>query len=316
VLTLIFATYNGCDTLGLMLQRLCELALPPVNIEILMVNNGSNDSSVEVAQSFINKLPLKIFHENNRGKNRALNHGIKYAKGDLLLFTDDDIMPDQDWLIRVWKCAKENQEVDLFGGRILPYWNMKSIPSYLNSVPLTAAYGITPANLPEGPVPAGAIWGANMFVRKRVFDAGFRFNEYVGPGPGNYIMGSETEFNLRVASHGYKTWYCPDAIVRHIILKHETTKKWIMKRAYKFGKGNHNREWEKINRDQITTIAGFQLGFPRSMIRKFIAEWLMALRGKLFRDSSEEIIHLWAAYYLLGYMAQTRRSLKIQIGNL
>jgi len=309
VLTIIFATYNGCETLGKMLNRLCELTSPPVNVEMLMVDNGSTDSTVQVAQSFTDKLPLKIFYENKRGKNRALNHGIEQAMGDLFLFTDDDVLPDRDWLIRVWECAKKNETVDLFGGRILPYWDMKSVPSYLNSVPLTAAYGITPADLPAGPVQAGAIWGANMFVRKRVFDAGFRFNELVGPGPGNYIMGSEVEFNLRVASHGYKTWYCPDAIVQHIILKHETTKKWIMQRAYKFGKGNYTRGWEKINKDQITTLVGFQLGYPRWMIRKLISEWLLVIRSKLFRDSSEEVIHLWAAYYHLGYMAQARNSI-------
>ena len=180
MLTIVFATYNGSDTLGKMLRRFCELTLPPVDIEILMVNNGSIDSTIEVAQSFVDKLPLKILHENKRGKNRALNHGIQSATGDLLLFTDDDVLPDKDWLIKVWECAEENRDADLFGGRILPYWDMKSVPFHLNSVPLTAAYGITPAELPAGPVPAGAIWGANMFVRKRVFDAGFLFNEQVG----------------------------------------------------------------------------------------------------------------------------------------
>ncbi len=312
MLTIIFATFNGAETVDRMLQRLCELTLPPVDVEILMINNGSNDSTVEMAQSFVDKLPLKILHENKRGKNRALNHGIEYAKGDLLLFTDDDVLPDEDWLVRVWKCAEENEDADLFGGRILPYWDMKSVPFYINSVPLTAAYGITPTELPAGPVPAGAIWGANMFVRRRVFEAGFRFNERVGPGPGNYIMGSETEFNLRVASHGYTTWYCPDAIVRHIILQHETTKKWIMRRAYKFGRGNHTRSREKINQGQITILAGLQLGFPRWMIRKFISEWLLATRGKLLRDSSKEMHHLWTAYYHLGYIAQGLRSIKIR----
>lgn len=312
MLTIVFATYNGCDTLELMLQRLCELTLPPAELEILMVNNGSNDSTVEVAKSFVDKLPLKILQENKRGKNRALNHGIEHAKGDLLLFTDDDVLPDKDWLVRVWECAEENEDADLFGGRILPHWDMKSVPFYLNSVPLTAAYGITPAELISGPVHAGAIWGANMFVRKRVFEAGFRFDERVGPGPGNYIMGSETEFNLRVASYGYTTWYCPDAIVSHIILQHETTKKWLTRRAYKFGRGNHVRNWEKINQGQITTLAGIQLDFPRWMIRKFISEWLLAIRGKLLRDSSKEMKHLWTAYYHLGYMAQGWCSIKMR----
>ncbi len=305
MLTIIFATFNGGDTLGQMLHRLCELTPPPVAYEILMVNNGSTDATVDIAQVFVDKLPLKILNENRRGKNRALNHGLAHAQGDLLLFTDDDVLPDKDWMVKVWKCAEEHREVDLFGGRILPFWQVQPPVDFLNSVPLTAAYGITPAELPEGPVPAGAIWGANMFVRKRVFEKGFRFDEHVGPGPGNYIMGSETEFNLRLASHGYATWYCPEAIVQHIILQHETTKKWLKKRACKFGKGNYTRNHEETNEGQITTFLGFQLNFPRWMIRKFISEWLQTIRCQLVGDSSEELRHLWSAYGYWGYMTQS-----------
>lgn len=300
MLTIIFATYNGGDTLGQMLQRLCVLTPPPVAYEILMVNNGSTDTTVEVAQAFVSKLPLKILHEHRRGKNRALNHGLDHARGDLLLFTDDDVLPDTDWLVRVWECAEQQQEVDLFGGRILPHWEVEPSDEFLAAVPLTAAYGVTPAALAEGPVPAGAIWGANMSVRKRVFAQGFRFDEQVGPGPGHYIMGSETEFNLRLVRHGYATWYCPDAIVRHIIFQKETTKKWLKKRAYKFGKGAYERNREQINKGQVTTLCGVQLNFPRWMIRKLMTEWLLAVRFKLSGDRSGELRHLWNAYDHLG----------------
>lgn len=51
-------------------------------------------------------------------------------------------------------------------------------------------------DLPEGPVEAGAIYGVNMAVRRCVFEAGFRFDEIVGPNAldPNYPMGGETEF--------------------------------------------------------------------------------------------------------------------------
>jgi len=304
MLTIIFATYNGGDTLGQMLRRLCELTPPPVAYEILMVNNGSTDVTVEVAQAFAGNLPLKILHENRRGKNRALNHGLAHAQGELLLFTDDDVLPDKDWLVKAWECAEQHPDVDLFGGRIMPFWQAEPSSEFLGAVPLTAAYGITPAELPEGPVTAGAIWGANMFVRKRLFDRGFRFNENVGPGPGNYLMGSEVDFNQRMASLGYRTWYCPGAIVRHIILEKETTREWLKKRAYKFGKGTFAREWGDIKHGQPTTLWGVQLNFPRWLIRKFISEWLKAFKSRFFGNSSGELKHLWNAYDHLGRMVQ------------
>ena len=124
-------------------------------------------------------------------------------------------------------------------------------------------------------------------------------------------MGSEVEFNQRIAAHGYKTWYCPEAIVQHIIHEYQTTRKWIRRRAYKFGKGIFERNREKINQGIVTTLAGFQLGFPRWMIRGFFSEWLRSNSSKMvIRGESDPITHLWNAYYYLGYMAQGRRYIK------
>lgn len=314
LITIIFSTHNGAETIGRMLESFCQLSRPPVDFEVLMINNACNDNTVAIAESFLSKLPLRILHQNKRGKNISLNYGIEYAKGNLLVFTDDDVLPDRDWLVHVWNCADVNKKIDLFGGRILPYWDDVPSDMFLNSVPISAAYGITPEDLLEGPVPAGAIWGANMFVRKRVFEKGFRFDESVGPGPGNYIMGSETEFNQRLESHGYLAWYCPTAVVRHIIQKHETTKKWLKKRAFKFGKGAHARNHERINKDQITTLMGLQLNFPRWMIRKFFSDWLLSIKHMLLKDETSEISHLWSSYYHLGYITQGWKTNKGQRG--
>lgn len=310
MITVIFSSHNGADTIGRMFECFCEITQPPVAFEVLMINNGSQDATVSIAESYKKKLPLKILHQNRLGKNIALNYGIDYAKGDLLVFTDDDVLPQKNWLNIVWRCAEQNRDINLFGGRILPYWVEKPSVEFLKSVPLTAAYGVTPDELCEGPVNAGAIWGANMFVRKRVFERGFRFDERVGPGPGNYIMGSEVEFNLRLADHGYTAWYCPDAIVQHIILKHETTKRWLKKRAQKFGKGVCSRDLKRINSGQITSVIGFELNFPRWMIRKFMSEWLLSLKYMFLRDISKEIKHLWSAYHHLGCMIQGFNSKK------
>ena len=308
MITVLFTTYNGSPTIGRMLQRFCELDQPPCDLEILMIDNGSSDATVIVAQPFVDRLPLKILQERKRGKNRALNHGIKFAKGNLLLFTDDDVLPDRSWLVRAWECAEANKTADLFGGPILPYWDVEPPPFILNSVPLTAAYGITPPNLSEGPIPPGAIWGANMFVRKRVFDAGLRFNERVGPSAGNYVMGGDTEFTVRAALKGYRSWYCPDAQLLHIIAPHQLEKRWLIGRAYKHGKSMYANNGKKDCEGQVTSLMKIDIGFPRWMLRQAVEEMIGALRSRLVGDQAAEWRYWWGFYHLAGYMAQARSS--------
>jgi glycosyltransferase involved in cell wall biosynthesis len=211
MITIIFATYNGEKTLPIMLDALTTTNFPKAGFKVIAINNASTDRSVDILKDFKEKLPLKILHQPIRGKNRALNIALPEIQGDLVVFTDDDILPNTDWLIEFKGCADNHPDYDLFGGAILPHWEKNPEPWILDSVPHGVTFALTATDLKEGPIYPGLIWGPNMMVRRRVFEAGHRFNEEVGPNAGQYIMGSETEFNLRIASQGYKTWFCPSS---------------------------------------------------------------------------------------------------------
>src|SRR3954469_9397447 len=103
MITVLFSTFNGVDTLPLMLESLTRLTPPPGGWKLVAVDNGSTDGSGDLLRSFAGRLPLTVLSEPAKGKNRALNRGLEItegdlAGGDLVVLTDDDIVAEADWL--------------------------------------------------------------------------------------------------------------------------------------------------------------------------------------------------------------------------
>ncbi len=118
-----------------------------------------------------------------------------------------------------------------------------------------------------------------MAVRQRAFDAGHRFSERVGPTAGSYAMGSETEFTQRLAQAGHASWYCPEAVVEHMVRAEQMTEQWLHGRALRYGRGALIRELAQgLHR-------GPQLaGVPRSLYGDLLKTGYVQARARLSRD--------------------------------
>jgi glycosyltransferase involved in cell wall biosynthesis len=92
------ATHNGADTLPVVLEAYTTLQSPEGDWKLVIVDNGSTDSTNEIIHAFTKRLPLTYAFEPRRGKNRALNTRLASGSGDLIVFTDDDTIPQPDWL--------------------------------------------------------------------------------------------------------------------------------------------------------------------------------------------------------------------------
>ena len=66
--------------------------------EVIVVDNNSKDATVEVAQTFKDKLNLRIIHEEKQGRGAARARGFKEAKGEIILSTDADAIVYPDWI--------------------------------------------------------------------------------------------------------------------------------------------------------------------------------------------------------------------------
>jgi glycosyltransferase involved in cell wall biosynthesis len=237
--TILFATHNGAPTLLRMLDALENLEPGDGPVKIVVVDNASTDGSAELIRARYGKLPITLLSEARLGKNIALNRGLTEVEGDLVVLTDDDIIPRYDWLTSIRRVAEEQPSYDIFGGAIYPLWEEIPEEWVFRNVP-KSRFGWNDFN--EGPIEPVHIWGGNMTVRAKVF-RNHRFFEGTGPnGTMKYVAGSETEFTLRAAKAGHMCWHSRSSVVGHIIRAHQLTPEWLLQREY-----NSARGWRRIN---------------------------------------------------------------------
>jgi glycosyltransferase involved in cell wall biosynthesis len=88
--SVLICTYNRADLLKQTLESLCHQTLDKSLFEVVIVDDGSQDSTREIALSFESRLPLNYSYQRNSGVASARNHALFLSKGDIVFFLDDD----------------------------------------------------------------------------------------------------------------------------------------------------------------------------------------------------------------------------------
>ncbi|MDQ4624559.1 glycosyltransferase [Janthinobacterium lividum] len=305
MLTVLMATYNGAGTLPQVLRAYMGLRAPVGGWRLVIADNGSTDATARVIAAFRGRLPLSYIYVARRGRSPALNGAVEYALrqggdgGELFVFGDDDAMPASDWLCRLQDSARSHPGYALFGGAIVPAWREQPEDWLLRLTPVGLTWGITSPDLRDSPVYPGLVWGANMAIRRRIFEAGARYDESIGPQGANYAMGSETRLNLEMHAAGNPSWFCPQARVAHIIRVPQVQRAWILRRAMLFGRGQ-------------CRLATFPpsvelLGVPRWMLGRYVRDSLGAVRAWLQRDHADLFLRQWERAWLRGFFHEAWR---------
>lgn len=217
-LSLILATRNNSSSLEIFLSSLASCNRPRF-WEVIVVDNGSTDTTQSVVASYKQSLPLKYLFQPVPGKSRSLNFGLSEATGEIILFTDDDVIPDENWLINHLESMNRHVDIDAVGGRIIidessiPGWlsrsyNLKGMLISAHDLGVTTAYRDTD-KYPFGP---------NMSVRKRALNScRTPWPENLGPGT-NIPVGDEVVFFKNIFGNDKtRIIYDPACLVKHAI---------------------------------------------------------------------------------------------------
>ena len=92
--SVIVPAYNAEKILSSCLKSLVNQSLPKTVYEIIVVDDGSTDTTADIVKDF----NVKYLFQTNQGPAAARNNGTAMAEGDIILFTDSDCVPDRSWL--------------------------------------------------------------------------------------------------------------------------------------------------------------------------------------------------------------------------
>lgn len=269
--TILLATRNRAALLASTLAGIAAQRLPELQWELIVVDNGSTDATADLLERAAKEMPLVAMHEPLPGKNRALNRGLAVARGNLVVFTDDDIVPDPDWIAELLGAAERWPTSNVFGGRITPIMPPET-PGWLTDHPFTeAAYARFELDQPEGPT-SKLPFGPNFAVRAPALD-GIEFHEAIGPEGEDYISGGEIEFLQRLQRRGEEIVYVPSARVGHVVRPDQLSVDWLFGRSYRLGRCLV--ELGFIDRRRAPRLGGV----PLYVWPRLAKEWLYSLSG-------------------------------------
>ena len=299
MMTVLLATRNRARILADILESFCNLQSPRSGWKLVVVDNASTDETLQVLSSFKHRLPLYAASEPRPGKNYALNEGLRWVEGDLVVLTDDDVFPHADWLVELRRAADTNPGYSIFGGSILPRWETPP-PSWVQWLEQGPAYTLTDPSFQEGPINPALVFGPNMALRSDVFLGSTRFDPSIGPRNTSYPMGSETDLLLRLNQQGHKAWHVSGAVVEHLIRRTQLTKSWVFERAVRYGRGFYRMFCSDEMKKKLW------MGVPRHLFRDIPKELIsMCVTGALHRHEAA-FRSRWRFNFLRGHMIEAR----------
>jgi glucosyl-dolichyl phosphate glucuronosyltransferase len=303
-ISVVIATHNRASLLRATLDRLRTQAFAPGD-EVIVVDNASTDATAEViteaAEGFT--VPLYRRHDLSPGKAPALNAAISVARGDVLALTDDDVLVADDW-IAIIRRLFEDPSVALVGGRVDPHWQ-GAAPAWLQleengrygtmSSPLALLHYGEAQNLGQR-----TVVGANMAIRRAVFESLGGFAPNLGKRRGTLLGGEDHDFCQRAVNAGYQCEYRPELRVQHWVPIERTRLRYFLRWFF----------WSGITHAVIDGTAGSNeqtaehtSASPLHWLRRFVlgtvAAPLQALSGRLSAAAAQAM----DAAYALGYLA-------------
>jgi len=188
-----------------------------LKIEIIVADNASSDGSVEMVRKEFSKIKL-IENEENLGFAKAVNQGIKRAKGDHILLLNSDVIVKSGALKEMLNFAERHPLAGIIGGKLVgPEGSIQASVYHFPTISRAVRefwFGqkdVYQKYAPQVDKPAivDAVTGAAMLIPKKIIDE-------VGLLDERYFMYFEDlDYCRRVKKDGYRTYYLPQVEFVH-----------------------------------------------------------------------------------------------------
>lgn len=244
MITVIICTYNREKYIGQLLDSLAKNDYPESDYEIVLVNNNSTDNTRLICERFAanhQNISFRYVEEQEQGLSAARNRGIKEAKGDIVIYVDDDALVDSDYIRTYAEHFSSFPETMAAGGPIEPLYETAE-PSWMS--PYTKAlltawmnYGDKVREYPNGRFPGGG----NAAYRKSVFDKVGLFNTDLGRKGTALLASEEKDIFDKMRQLGMRVLYLPTPVLHHIIPQAKLEEQYFNRLTLQIGRSERLR---------------------------------------------------------------------------
>ena len=236
--SVIVVCLNEKNNIGLCIESLIEQEYPAEHYEIIVVDNGSADGTIEIVEKYISAgKNIRLIHNPVIGIAGSRNLGISNAAHDLVAFTDADCIAPKEWLKKLVEGynkyhAKDKQVAGVGGSNVPPTGSARFydvLHIFLNTY--LGSHGSVQGKRFEQDRPVPHLPTVNILLYKPAVIRTGGFDVTFGN------IGEDQDLSFRMQRNGFKYFYIKDAIVFHKL--RPTFKKWLQN-MFLYGKG---RAW-------------------------------------------------------------------------
>ncbi len=254
-ISIIVPVLNAERYIDLCIKSLINQNYPKGRYEIIIVDNGSVDDTVNILNRYYEYCRnIKILYESNKGSYSARNTGIKNSKGDIIAFTDSDCIVSENWIRELSK-GFISDNIGCVVGAVHSYQdNTHQSDTLVEKFSKNKDIMSQERTLNSNFLPYGET--ANVAFRKNVlYHIGY-FDEI-------FKSGGDADIAWRMQLQTtYKLVYCPESIVEH---HHRVMLKDLFLQHFKYGLGLAmlNKKYDRNKKNMIRMINYLKLAFNK-----------------------------------------------------
>ena len=290
--SIIIPTYNRANCIKYTIDSFLHQNYPQEDYEIIVCDNNSTDHVKKVVLEYVEKYgeeKIKYIFEGRQGVHYARNTAAKSAKGDILYFTDDDMLADRS-LLKELIPIFENEKIGLATGRVLPKWDKeppKWIKKYCKNMILSLNDLGRQTKIAEYDL---GVFSCHEAIRREAFwqTGGFHHeytkNVYYGDG--------ETGLNEDIIHNGWLVGYVGKSKIYHMIPAKRMTQAHVNRFMANGGNASSYREYRR----RAFSKADLPIFFGRYVLA-FIKDSINIVRKSIMGKSTPRFIIARFYYY-------------------
>lgn len=193
--SVVIPTFNRVRSLRRCLDALAGQTLSPSEFEVIVVDDGSRDGTYAAISDLTFPYHLALIAIENSGPSVARNIGMVRAAGSYIALTEDDVIPQREWLEHAWRCL-EDGAVDVVEGRTVYEGSGETVRRFDT--------GTIPSFIP-----------CNLFVKREVLTAVGGYDPAFFDAATKLYFREDADFGFRLMDRGCRVSLADDVVVSH-----------------------------------------------------------------------------------------------------